>query len=227
MISPTIQSILNVSEESTKISRYHGKRVILVVVDGMGWYTLENCLNVKELPTFRYLIENGKYVKARTVYPSDTKHGHEAIFYGNSGKTIFQILKEKGLKSASVSNEKLYEKAFPYGAEIIDVKDLDGDGLEGDDDDVVLTIKKLKNNYSLIFVHLSVDWTSHKYGPYSYQAINDLEDADKQIKEIIEKYSDSIMIVTADHGMHETLNGGEHGSMHEKDMIVPIIIGRV
>ncbi|MFQ6051728.1 MAG: alkaline phosphatase family protein [Candidatus Hydrothermarchaeota archaeon] len=209
------------------LSRYHGKRVILIVVDGMGWYTLENGLRVKELPTFRYLIKNGIYVKARSVYPSDTKHGHRAIFYGKSEKTIFQILKEKGLKSASISNEKLYEKAFPYGAEIIEVKDLDMDGFVGDDDDIVLTVKKLKDGYSLMFIHLSVDYTSHKYGPYSYQAINDLEDADSQIKEIVRKYPGSILIITADHGMHETLSGGEHGSMHEKDISVPIIIGRV
>jgi len=84
--------------------------------------------------------------------------------------------------------------------------------------------KALESNPDLIFVHFhEIDGAAHAYGPYAAQTMLKIEEMDGYARALCESF-DGRVIITADHGLHETEEGGGHGLFLPEDMLVPYII---
>ena len=82
----------------------------------------------------------------------------------------------------------------------------------------------LKNNPDLIFVHFhGVDDIAQDYGPYARKTLEKIEEIDDYVRALAESF-DGRVIITADHGLHGTEEGGAHGIFSSEDMIVPYIV---
>jgi len=86
------------------------------------------------------------------------------------------------------------------------------------------TCKALEANPDLLFVHFhEIDETAHEYGPYAEQTMQKIKEIDGFVQALCESF-DGRVIITADHGLHETEGGGDHGQFLPEDMIVPYIV---
>jgi predicted AlkP superfamily pyrophosphatase or phosphodiesterase len=64
----------------------------------------------------------------------------------------------------------------------------------------------------------------HSYGPNSDEYLDAMIRVDGYLEGIVQALPENTLIViTADHGMHETDDGGNHGTLTAKDMVIPII----
>ncbi|MFA9422922.1 MAG: alkaline phosphatase family protein, partial [Sedimentibacter sp.] len=79
-------------------------------------------------------------------------------------------------------------------------------------------------NYDFIFVHFhGIDDRGHSYGPEADETMLYIKLIDSYISELSNIW-DGTIILTADHGMHETENGGTHGECRYSDMVVPYFL---
>lgn len=236
-IRPCIDSFLGFGEQCTfpNMTNYRTNHVILIAVDAMGESTLDYAQRSNATPYWiTKLSDEGRRFTATTTYPSTTRIAFPAMLSGSDNTDAQQIcdfLVSKNKSAIAIGGSGFLDN--------IDVRcnklapgNLDNDSFAGDDDDVTLAaIGELKNNkdYSFLFVHLSLDSTCHKDGPYSKESMSDLRATDKSIGSIVSAvnqsalYKDAVIIVTADHGCHETKKGGTHGSKSPEDMNVPVI----
>jgi predicted AlkP superfamily pyrophosphatase or phosphodiesterase len=77
---------------------------------------------------------------------------------------------------------------------------------------------------NLMVVHFhGIDDSGHSYGDLSAQTLERIRTTDGYVKDLVSRWSGKV-IITADHGMHSTLEGGSHGEFRYEDMIVPYII---
>ena len=64
----------------------------------------------------------------------------------------------------------------------------------------------------------------HSYGPYSEEYKDAMIRVDSYLEGIISALpEDTLIAIFADHGMHETDDGGNHGALIASDLIIPII----
>lgn len=206
------------------------QHIIIILVDGLGYYQLKKANEVGfSTPFINNLAANGIFIKAHTVYPPVTITAHTALFQFDHS-TIFEKVSENGMKAIVIFGPKIEEELPLSGAKVIIPKDYDGDGTAGDNDVSITSQKVLKNDGpNLLFIHLSVDSTAHRFGPYSEKSFKDIKKTDAYIGMILRElkkldlYKDAIVIVTADHGLHKASSGGAHGTILPDDMTIPII----
>lgn len=92
------------------------------------------------------------------------------------------------------------------------------------DDEVYETALSQINNQNFALVHFhGYDDAGHTYGPYAKETMNKLTEIDGYVKNLVELWSGKI-IITSDHGMHATEEGGSHGDFRYEDLIIPYII---
>jgi predicted AlkP superfamily pyrophosphatase or phosphodiesterase len=64
----------------------------------------------------------------------------------------------------------------------------------------------------------------HSYGPESKEYQDALVRVDTYISEIYKALPDyTFIVIFADHGMHTTPEGGNHGTLVASDLIIPIL----
>ena len=64
----------------------------------------------------------------------------------------------------------------------------------------------------------------HGFGPDSPEYQQALVRVDVYLEDIYTKLpEDSLIAIFADHGMHATLDGGNHGTLTPDDLIIPIL----
>lgn len=227
-IKPCIEYSFNISSEcKSELQKDFQKtdHILLIVVDAMGWnvYSRHN--------PFPEISSMGKIYKAKTVLPLMTKEAHLSLFSGSADrnkKQIFEILSEKNLSSLVIASERFFN-TVRINATTVAPPDIDNDGIAGDDDDVAeKTLELLKENPNFVFAHLSIDYTSHRYGPYSEEAKKDLIKMGMLIKKIVSALpAEWLIIITADHGQHQCFEQqlrGCHGSSRQEDVEIPIIL---
>lgn len=78
----------------------------------------------------------------------------------------------------------------------------------------------------LLFVHFKdPDKLQHINGPFSEKGRDSLEYVDGQLGRVLDVLEPgTVVMVFADHGGHNTIAGGNHGTLLPVDMIVPIIV---
>jgi hypothetical protein len=183
----------------------YGERVMLIELDGLGWEMLQQA----NAPYINSL--NPRQALACT--PPDSKTGLAALLGIHNSEDIFTRASKLGKTSAYVQGSHA-----PVGASLRPVLSLT------DEEVLANALEALAGEPDLIFVHFhGIDDTVQDHGPYSQEAMTKISEIDAHVQALIETFPGRV-ILTADHGLHETKDGGAHGEYSYEDMIVPYIV---
>lgn len=207
------------------------KKVMVVLLDGFGYneYKL-----VKEKDYIPFLSQYYKHT-ALSVYTPVTNAGYAAMITGQTPNingvhdrsvremnvdSIFAYALEKGKKAILLESDI---KILNTEIEPILHLDLNKDS-DTDDEMFHSCLDAASGDYDLVFVHFhGIDDRGHSYGAQSDKTLSYIKKVDGYIQILSETWGESI-ILTADHGMHDTNDGGNHGECRFEDMIVPYFI---
>ena len=202
--------------------------VLVFFIDGFSHNQFSNIMKTSQLQFLEEYYED----KVISVFTPVTNAGFAAMITGKTPD-------ENGIHDRSYRDLKA-ESIFGYAdsigkrslllegeikilnTEIEPVLHVDADKDEDTDDEMFLTaLDAVSNGYDLIFIHFhGVDDRGHKYGPLSKETLDYIKTVDGWITEMSEVWVGNIY-ATADHGMHSTDEGGDHGECRYEDMIVP------
>jgi predicted AlkP superfamily pyrophosphatase or phosphodiesterase len=207
-----------------------------------------------ELPAFHLMAAAGARTwEAYTIVPSITLPSHVSMLTGvgiqkhqitwNDHQpakghvqvpTIFSLAKERGLKTAMfVGKEKLQTLEIPGTIDIL-VWPQPKDDAKSVAQAFAAEFGKTKPN--LTFLHFrDPDTVGHATGAYSPEKIQALKDCDEALQTIKDAVAaagvldDSVFILTADHGAHDTKNRegktvGTHGDSRPEDVLIPWVV---
>ena len=179
-------------------------------------------------------------LNAQTVLPSSTLPSHSSMLGGVCpakhgvdwndylpergyalGTDLFDLAHAAGLQTVMyVGKEKLRQVTEPTSTDVF---------VYVNDRDLVVADRLITNfpqDFGLLFVHFPlVDGMGHEYGWMSWQQLSVAYRADEALGNILAELDarglrdDTLVIVTADHGGHDTT----HGSSRPEDMTIPWI----
>ena len=204
-----------------------------------------------DLPTFNGIVAEGAHTwSAYTVIPSLTLPSHTSMLTGLGLQahqvlwngyapekglvtvpTIFSLAKQRGLVTAMfVGKEKFKHLNLPGSLDVL-VWPQPEDNALAVAEAFAAQVGELKPN--LCFIHFrDPDSSGHKFGAHSPEKIQALKDCDAALKTIKDAITaaglmdTSVIILTADHGSHDTKNAegktvGTHGSADPADVKIP------
>lgn len=231
IVDAPLESIKNVYHDSLHYLKQNEK-VMVIFLDGFGYHQYLYCLE-NDFAPYMTNIENSSSVLASYKPVSNTglaaaltgKGPEENGVYSREfkelqSKDLFKEVKEMGLKSKYIEGNI---NILNISQEPILNPDLNNNGTT--DDEVFATAKEeIKDQASLFFIHFhGIDDAGHDNGPYSKKTIDVIKKTDEYIAELAKEWPGKI-IITADHGMHSTANGGDHGLILYQDMFVPYLV---
>jgi predicted AlkP superfamily pyrophosphatase or phosphodiesterase len=138
--------------------------------------------------------------------------------------TLFDLAVENGLTVHAVEGNSL-----PFNLRNTEIT-LSGDrDQNGYSDDNVYSnaLEVIETGLpNLLYIHFhEIDDMGHSYGPYSTEYLDAMIRVDGYLEGIVQALPENtLIIITADHGMHKTDDGGNHGTLAANDMQIPIII---
>jgi arylsulfatase A-like enzyme len=204
-----------------------------------------------DMPVFHQMARDGACTwEAYTIVPSITLPSHTSMLTGVGPQkhqvlwndyepdkgpvkvpTIFSIAKEHGLVTAMfVGKEKFKHLNLPGSLDLF-VWPQPEDNAMAVAQSFAQALPHLKPNLS--FIHFrDPDTAGHKFGAESREKVQALEDCDHALKTIRDAIaaagllSDSVVILTADHGSHNFTNAvgkivGTHGTADSADVEIP------
>ena len=213
------------------------KRVIILSIDGLR----PDAISLAPMPNLLELMQSSAYsLSAQTVYPSVTLVAHASMLSGLCpskhgvdwndylpkrgyaiGTDLFDIAHAAGLRTyAYVGKKKLTQVTEPSS--------LDHFVFINDRDTVIMDrlLEDFPEDFGVLFIHFAMaDGMGHSYGWLSPQQFSVLFRADEALKQLLDELdarslrSETLLIVTADHGGHEST----HGSNSPEDMTIPWI----
>lgn len=78
--------------------------------------------------------------------------------------------------------------------------------------------------YDYVLVHFNgIDDAGHNYGPYGEATIQKIVEVDRYVEALVATWHGKVIIV-ADHGMHQTADGGSHGEFRAEDLLIPYLL---
>ena len=213
------------------------RRVLILSIDGFR----PDAIPLAPMPFLTSLLNQSAYsLKAQTVYPSVTLIAHTSMLSGECPDKhkvdwndyipekgyaqvtdIFDVAHAAGMQTVMyVGKEKLRQITEPESTDIFRYIN---------DRDLVITDDLIQNfpaDFRLMFVHFPTpDGMGHEYGWLSPQQLSVLYRADQAIEKLVTELnnrglmSETLFIITADHGGHDTT----HGSSMTEDMTIPWI----
>lgn len=213
------------------------RRVLILSIDGFR----PDAMPLAPMPFLISLLNQSAYsLTAQTVYPSVTLVAHTSMLSGQCPDKhkvdwndyipengyaqvtdLFDIAREAGLQTVMyVGKEKLRQITEPGSLDVFKFIN---------DRDLVITEDLIQNfpaDFRLMFVHFPVtDFMGHEYGWLSPEQLSVLFRADQAIQQIVTElirrglWGETLLIVTADHGGHDTT----HGYSLPEDMTIPWI----
>jgi len=213
------------------------RRVLIISIDGLR----PDIISQAPMPNLLNLMQSSAYsLQAQTVYPSVTLISHASMLTGTCpakhgvdwndflpergfafGTDLFDIAHAAGFRTVMyVGKEKIRQVTEPSS--------LDVSFYMGDRDSALVDrlIENFPRRFGLLFLHLPlVDDMGHTYGWLSPEQFSVAFRADEAIGKILAELDasglrgETLIIVTADHGGHETT----HGSSMPEDMTIPWI----
>jgi predicted AlkP superfamily pyrophosphatase or phosphodiesterase len=213
------------------------RRVLILSIDGLR----PDAILLAPMPTLTALMYSGAYsLSAQTIYPSSTLPSHTSMLSGLCPKKhgvnwndyipengyaqvtdLFDIAHAAGLQTVMyVGKEKLRQITEPSSTDIFEYVN---------DRDLVITEKLIENfpaDFDLMFIHFpTTDAMGHVYGWLSGEQLSVLYRADQAFGKLFAELEarglreETLIIITADHGGHNTT----HGSSLPEDMTIPWI----
>ena len=212
-------------------------RVLILSIDGLR----PDAIYAAPMPNLIALMQNSAYtLNAQTIFPSVTLVSHSSMLVGVCpskhgvdwndyipsngyaiGTDLFDLAHEAGLQTVMhVGKEKLQQITEPSSLDIFTYVN---------DRDLVVTQRLLDDfpeDFGVLFVHFPlVDGMGHAYGWMSPQQFSVAFRADEALGNLLAELDtrgirdETLIIVTADHGGHDTT----HGSSMPVDMTIPWI----
>ncbi|MCL2299515.1 MAG: alkaline phosphatase family protein, partial [Firmicutes bacterium] len=195
-----------------------GERVLVFNLDGFGWDMLPYAPYLRSLEPRRALA----------CYPPISPVGLAAMVTGvtpdqngiqnrerrdPAREDLFAAAEKRGKTRAHIGG----------GQSVINTSLMPTLAL-GDADAYMLAKQALADQPGLLFVHFhSIDETEHAFGPHAEETRQAAAEIDGYVRSLSEGF-DGRVIVTADHGLHKTADGGNHGLFVPEDMLVPYVI---
>jgi len=213
-------------------------RVLIVSIDGLR----PDAIDLAPMPSLQGLIQAGAYTySAQTIFPSSTLPSHASMLTGlcpsahgvtwneylpengfAQGTDLFDLAHAAGLRTVMiVGKEKLRQITDPASTDVFQwVNDLDP-----------IIAKRaaqlIPEGFSVLFVHFpDPDLDGHEYGWMSFPQLFTLRRTDAALQTLLtaldeaDMRASTLIIVTADHGGHNTT----HGFDIPADMTIPWIV---
>lgn len=212
-------------------------RALILSIDGFRPEAIE----LAPMPNLQALVQTGAYtLTAQTIFPSSTLPAHSSMLTGQcpskhgvdwnsylpergyaNGVDVFDLAQAAGMQTLMVvGKEKLRQVTEPESTDLFTYIN--------DRDKVVAqeVVELIPHGFDLFFVHFPLpDGMGHKYGWLSPEQLSVLYRADEALLSILQALEQAglrdttLIIVTADHGGHNTT----HGSSRPEDMTIPWI----
>jgi predicted AlkP superfamily pyrophosphatase or phosphodiesterase len=244
-VAPTVCKVLGIRMPSSAQSSHiplvvdslgTTDRLVVIVIDAFGVSTWKK--GREKVPTVNQL-ESMHGTIIHSVMKSITPVNFATMLTGASPEThritdrekplrletIFDVMRESELRSATAARA-----LSSLGILISPHADAPGIAESNLDVEVTeITVKNLQYGFNLVWVQLlDVDDAGHAFGPYSDESMKALIRVDKNLGRILAaaKDNDYSVIVLADHGQHDSINGkymGSHGTNVPEDLEVPFL----
>lgn len=217
-------------------------RVLIVSFDGLRPDAIEKA----KMKNVLSLMRTGAYtLNAQTIMPSVTLPSHSSMLVGTCpakhivrwneyvpengyalGTDIFDLAHAAGLRTLMVvGKEKLRQVTEPQSTDYFAFVD-ETDKIEDPLSIAQLANRQISQGFSLLFVHFpNGDLAGHDHGWMTRKQLETYADDDVSFGYILETlknkgmYESTLIIITADHGGHETT----HGTDLPEDMTIPWI----
>ncbi len=231
-IDPPKGSVMDVYQDSLKALK-QDKKVMVIYLDGFGYHQYDYAV-AKGYAPFLQKFQNVK--KATTVYQPVTNAGFAAMITGKSpAENGVYSRAQTDMKKPSLFAEtkKIGKKALLIegdikilNTEIDPVLNIDKNKDGFTDNEVFeCAMKSLSKGYDFMLVHFhGIDDCGHRYGDRSEETMHRIQIVDTFVEQLVSNW-DGEVIITADHGMHTTKEGGSHGEFRSEDLLVPYIKG--
>jgi predicted AlkP superfamily pyrophosphatase or phosphodiesterase len=213
-----------------------------------------NLIRQTDMPTFHSMATNGARTwEAYTIVPPLTLPSHTSMLTGvgiqkhqvtwnsyvpTNGfvkvPTIFSLAKEHKLTTAMfVGKEKFKHLELPGTIDMLVWPQPDDDAKSVAK---VFAAEFSKTKPNLTFIHFrDPDTVGHATGAYSPEKVQALKDCDEALTTIKDAVAaagvldQSVFILTADHGAHDTKNKegktvGTHGDARPEDVLIPWVV---
>jgi hypothetical protein len=241
-LAPTVLSSLSLpgNPESKTPALFPKKatRVVLILLDAFGTLDVKKAEQQGLIPN---LLGLSKPMMGLTVYPPVTSVVTAALITGvepevngvdQSGirstktMTIFDQLRNNQKQFTVIEGNSLYLTNLK--AEDLVLSNDDNQNGTNDDEIFQNTISKIHQQMpDFLWVHFhGLDDTGHTNGSWTSEYITRVKNIDGYIQQIVDASpSDTLFLITADHGMHpggEGLRTGEHGNLIAEDMLIPL-----
>ncbi len=209
----------------------NGRKVMVFLLDGLSYEQYEYAKEEQHMP---YMGSLETAAKAFSAYKPVTNTGFTTMITGKTPDV-------HGVHDRSIRDYNavsIFGKALEYQKNAVliegDIKILNTEiqpilnidaNKDGDIDDEVFQAALSKAyEIDLCFIHFhGIDDRGHTFGPMSEEVNQYISRIDGYVKTLSNNW-EGIIIITADHGMHKTEEGGRHGICRYEDMIVPYIV---
>ena len=200
-----------------------GGRAMVIELDGLGWEMLQRA--GEEYAPWLHPLGPGR---ALACYPPISNVGLAAMLTGAPPDRNGVLEREM----REMKREDIFSKAMKLGKTCAYIEGSHAllntsikPVLSLDDGEAYENAREaLAGGPDLMFAHFhGIDEAAHAYGPYAEQTMQKIREIDGYVRALMEGF-DGRVIITADHGLHETEEGGGHGELLPEDMIVPYIV---
>ena len=190
--------------------------VLAILIDGLGFQMLEH----SKTQNMGIYFEKLDIKPMRVTYPPRTMY---ALFTIGNGFHLGQSQQQKDEIFSNLDFEtgyliqgdrSIYDSKYPT----ILHADKNNDGFI--DGEIFETSKEyLKMDFDFMFVHFkSIDYTSHRFGPYSEATMRQIRIVSDYVENMIEGWKGTLYIFS-DHGQHSADMQGHHGINKIEDMV--------
>lgn len=232
IINPPTASITDLYHDTLHFLQ-QDEKVLLIYLDGLGFHQYEKALAEGYAP---FLASLPAAVKATSVYQPVTNAGFAAMITGTTPAengvysrkqmdlktpSIFAKAQELGKKSALIEGH-----IKVLNTEIEPVLNLDTNGNGSNDDEIFAAGQQYlaADDYDLLMVHAhSIDDAGHTNGDFHVKTMEQIKLIDSYAESLVKAWRGKV-IITADHGMHSTNEGGGHGEFRYEDLFVPYLV---
>lgn len=206
--------------------------VMIVFLDGFAYRQYAYAISKNYIP---FLETLDKPKMATSVYKPVTNAGFAAMITGKpphingvydrsykdlKTESIFGAVKNMGKKAVLVEGDIKI-----LNTEIEPILNIDKNENGTRDDEIFNSaLEEIKKDPNLILVHFhSIDDMGHEHGDLAKETMETINTIDGYVNKLAASWKGKI-IITADHGMHKTSDGGEHGMFRYEDLIVPYFV---
>ncbi len=230
LVDAPVASIADAYDEALY---YTGKDipVLLLFLDGFSYEQYSYAMANGHAP---YLAGVTGAEPALSFYKPVTNVGFAAMITGQGpeqnnihsrgdrilDESIFSVLDDQGKTSLLLEADIRILDAKTQ--EVLHV-DTNQDG-SIDDEIYRSALIALDQGYDYLLVHFhKIDDAGHSYGPFGDETLEQIRLHDGYVESLVQGFEGKVIIV-ADHGMHETLDGGTHGQVRWEDLVVPYLV---